>query len=221
MNRPDYRLVIKIYICFILYYFISVFVIETYIYKFILWNLFLAVIPLGLAFMLHLSLEQNRRIKIRDLALGALWLLFFPNAPYLITDLIHVNAMPFYRVGISSIGVEYWISLLHIGGGVLFGLLAGMYSLMIIHKIILARAGAVIGNIILIGICMLTGYGVYIGRFIRLNSWDILNPFYVLETLAAQISVRGAVLSMLFAAFTLICYLLFYMFLNPRSGLEY
>ena len=220
MNRPDYKLVIKIYICFISYYIISVFVIEKYIYKFILWNLFLAVIPLGFAFLLHLSLKRGRRIRIWDLVLGALWLLFFPNAPYLITDLIHINAMPFYDVGISSIGIEYWVSLLHIGGGVLFGLLAGMYSLMIIHKILLARAGAGIGNIMLGCICILAGYGVYIGRFIRLNSWDIISPFYVLETLFTRLSIRGAVLSMLFAVFILICYLLFYMFINPRYSPE-
>jgi len=89
---------------------------------------------------------------------------------------------------------------------------------MIIHKIIMAKMGTITGNIILLCICMLSGYGVYIGRFVRLNSWDILNPLYVLERLIAQISFRGTVLSMLFAMFTLICYLLFFMFLDAEKG---
>ena len=218
MNRLDYKLIFKIYICFIAYYLLSVFVIERFIYKFILWNLFLAMIPLAFAALFHVSLSNKSKIGFREIILGVLWLLFFPNAPYLITDLLHINAMPFYEVGIASIGIEYWISLLHVGGGVIFGLFAGMYSLMIIHKIIMAKMGTITGNIILLCICMLSGYGVYIGRFVRLNSWDILNPLYVLERLIAQISFRGTVLSMLFAMFTLICYLLFFMFLDAEKG---
>lgn len=218
MNQPDCKLIIRIYICFISYYLISVFIIQKFIYKFILWNLFLAMIPLGFAFLLQLSLINKPKLRFWDFILGSLWFVFFPNAPYLITDLIHINAMPFYEVGISSIGIEYWVSLLHIGGGVIFGIFAGMHSLMIIHKMILNKAGVIVGNIMLVCICMLTGYGVYIGRFIRLNSWDILNPLYVLNTLIAQISFRGSILSLLFAVFTLICYILFYMFLNTKKS---
>ncbi len=216
MKRPDYKLIISIYSCFIAYYLISAFVIRKYIYTFILWNLFLAMVPLGFAFLLQLSLRKRGKLRVREYVLGIMWLLFFPNAPYLITDLVHMNAMPFYELGITSVGIEYWISLLHIGGGVIFGLFTGMYSLMIIHKIIMHQAGTTAGNIALVCICGLAGYGVYIGRFVRLNSWDILQPSYVLDALISQINMHGVVLSLLFAVFTLICYLLFYMFTNTK-----
>lgn len=142
---------------------------------------------------------------------------FFPNAPYLITDLLHINAMPFYEVGIATIGTEYWVSLLHVGGGVIFGLLAGMYSLLLIHQVLLAKAGTAAGHIILVCICMLTGYAIYIGRFIRLNSWDILNPLHALNSLIVKTNVRGLILSLLFAAFILIFYGVFRMFFDKNK----
>ena len=218
MERLDYRSIIRIFICFIAYYFISVFVIHKYIYTFILKNLFLAMIPLGIAFLLQCSLKYKPDLTFCHLILGFLWLIFFPNAPYLITDLVHMNAMPFYEVGITSVGIEYWVSLLHIGGGIIFGLFAGMYSLMMIHRIIAARWGTGLGYLILIGICLLTGYAVYVGRFIRLNSWDVINPLYVMNTLFAKMSIRGSILSLLFGVFILICYIMFSMFTDVRKN---
>lgn len=77
MDRLDYKLIVKIYICFIAYYLLSVFVIEKYIYKFILWNLFLAVVPLAFAALLHLSLKNKPKLVFLHIILGFLWFVFF------------------------------------------------------------------------------------------------------------------------------------------------
>src|SRR4051794_15752674 len=71
-----------------------------YSYLFLLWNLFLAWIPLLFAYYLQQSYFSERRNPVFIFVTGFLWLLFFPNAPYIITDLVHLNhklsCLPFW-----------------------------------------------------------------------------------------------------------------------------
>ena len=132
---------------------------------FLPWNLFLAWLPLVLAVG---SLECGRRIGWRSWQpwlLATAWLLFFPNAPYIFTDLVHLRGVQDQR---------YWIDLIMI---LLFawpGFLAGCLSLRLFHAKLAGhiggfRAWACVGLT-----CGLAGVGVYIGRFLRWNSWDVV-----------------------------------------------
>lgn len=130
-------------------------------YAFLAWNLFLAFIPLFLARCLG-----PLRPGLPALLLLAAWLLFFPNAPYLVTDLLHLRARP---------GVPQWFDLLLLLSFAMVALFAGFESLRAVHRWIDERFSPRTGWIAAVGFLFLSGYGVYLGRFQRWNSWDLLH----------------------------------------------
>lgn len=144
-------------------------------YAFMLWNLFLAAIPLGLSLSLRLI---NRFILA--LPVLAAWLLFFPNAPYVLTDLMHLNEHPG--------NVPEWLDLLMLLSFGLVALWFGFQSLHIVQhwfarKFSHATAWGV--SVVSLG---LSGFGIYLGRFDRWNSWDLLHrPVSLLSRIASYV----------------------------------
>lgn len=134
---------------------------------FLIWNLFLAAIPLGLTLLLGLMPPETRRRWL--LPVGGLWLLFFPNAPYILTDLLHLGEYP---------GIPRWYDLTLILTAAWNGLMLGYASLLDMQRFVEERLGWVSGWAFSTFTLMLSAYGVYLGRFLRWNSWDIVtNPF--------------------------------------------
>jgi uncharacterized membrane protein len=136
-------------------------------YLFLLWNLFLAVIPLLASALLRRAAERNAADPVQ-LALLALWLLFLPNAPYILTDLVHLH---------PDGSRLFWYDL----GMVLFcagtGLLLGYASLFDVHVLCEKRFGQRCGWTVAVVALLASGYGVYLGRVQRWNSWDVVtNP---------------------------------------------
>lgn len=132
-------------------------------YAFLLWNLILAGIPLVIAVTLHHKMKDIKTIFL--LPLIGLWLLFFPNSPYILTDIFHLRPRD---------GIALWFDLLLLITYAWNGLILGFYSLWHIQELVKKRWGKVLANIV-IGISLfLAGFGVYLGRFLRWNSWDIL-----------------------------------------------
>lgn len=130
-------------------------------YLFLIWNLFLAWLPL-LAAILMVML---RRTPILLITTGICWLLFLPNAPYLLTDLLHLG-----RWG----DVPFWYDMLLLIVFAITGLLLGSVSLRIVHSIVDGMVGRASGWIFAFVTLSLSSLGVYIGRFLRWNSWDAL-----------------------------------------------
>ena len=132
-------------------------------YIFLAWNLFLAWIPFALSQKIS---SINNRWKI--LIVTALWLLFLPNAPYIITDFLHLK---------QRTPIPYWYDILLLFSAALNGLLLGLSSLLTVEKFLLNRYGSKISGIIILCSFFLCSFGVYIGRYLRWNSWDIIvNP---------------------------------------------
>jgi len=133
-------------------------------YTFLLWNLFLAWIPFFLA---SLALWFRRRLFL-SLALGGLWLLFLPNAPYLVTDLIHLR--PTFQAPI-------WFDATMLFAFALAGMVLGLYSLYIMQELVSRHFGPFASWIFVFLAAGLSSFGVYVGRFLRWNSWDLfLHP---------------------------------------------
>lgn len=172
-------------------------------YLFLAWNLFLAWIPylvsLGLAW-----LGQQSRRWLLLVALGTVWLAFLPNAPYLVTDLMHLqprDPMPFwYDLGLFA--VLAWT-----------GLFLTVFSLRAMQRLVEARAGWAVSWLFVLGVLALNGLGVYIGRFLRWNSWDLLfHPHTILAEMAGRLAnplqYPGSIgFTFMFATFLLVCYL--------------
>lgn len=142
-------------------------------YRFLLWNLFLAWIPL----MVALFAERAKGLMV--VACGAVWLLFLPNAPYLLTDLVHLSGHETNWV---------WYDLIMLLSFGLTGLLLGYVSLYAMQKLVTRRFGTAVGWVFAVGTLALTSFGIYLGRIERFNSWDVLfNPFDLLLTIWLRI----------------------------------
>jgi uncharacterized membrane protein len=140
-------------------------------YVYINWNLFLAWVPLGLALWAEALSRRPEVPRLKLAAVGGAWLLFFPNAPYVITDLIHIQ---------STVRVPLWHDALMIFTYALVSLLCGLFSLDWMRRVV-ARLSTPRWGWAMVGAVMpLAGFGIYLGRIERWNSWDILHAPHVL-----------------------------------------
>jgi uncharacterized membrane protein len=130
-------------------------------WRFLVWNLLLAWIPFSITVVVSL---RERWGWITGTAAGMAWLLFLPNAPYLITDLVHV----------ARLSNNQWSETLSVASFAFTGLMLGLTSLWLMHERLRNRYGAAFGWLAIGASVCATGFGVALGRFGRLNSWDIL-----------------------------------------------
>lgn len=134
-------------------------------YFFLIWNLFLAYLPLAItSFLMEKPYLVERRIYFYPLLAG--WLILLPNAPYLITDFMHLK---------RETTVPVWFDVLLLISFSMTGLLFGLKSMKQVFYILAIRFNYLIVWIILYGICILSGFGIYVGRFLRYNSWDVFH----------------------------------------------
>ncbi|MEL6676087.1 MAG: DUF1361 domain-containing protein [Bacteroidota bacterium] len=134
----------------------------TYYFLFLVWNLFLAWIPYGISTLVSLKRPQRSWMQ---LSAFCLWLLFLPNAPCILTDLFHLRPRP---------GVPIWMDLTLILSFAITSLWLGMASLQHMQKALFDHWGKWLSWATALLILMLCSFGVYLGRFLRWNSWDIL-----------------------------------------------
>lgn len=145
-------------------------------FAFLGWNLFLAAIPLGLS----LGLTQIRRFWVAAPVL-AIWLLFFPNAPYVMTDLMHLSE----RLD----NVPKWFDLLMLLSFGLVSLAFGFQSLYIVQCWITQHFSRPVGWCVVLGTLALSGFGIYLGRFLRWNSWDLVRrPHTLINDIAVRLT---------------------------------
>jgi uncharacterized membrane protein len=132
-------------------------------FVFLGWNLFLAAIPLAAS--LCLRRMDPRRWPVRRALLFVGWLLFLPNAPYIVTDLVHLEPRP---------PVPVWFDLAMLLSAAATGLIMGYLSLLDVHRVLEARFGWVRAWAATAASLIGCGYGIYLGRFLRFNSWEVL-----------------------------------------------
>ena len=141
---------------------------------FLLWNLFLAWMPLFFALLarrLYSSIMVTKSKQLFILVNLCLLLLFFPNAPYLITDLIHLGEFERHILWFDTVG--FFIA-------ALAGICTGLYSLQVTHQVLNKFINNALAWIVISASIVLSGFGLYLGRFARFNSWDLFtHPFYL------------------------------------------
>ena len=144
----------------------------------LIWNLFLAWIPFLLAVAVYDG-WRRRRSGGSLVAVGALWLLFFPNAPYIVTDFVHLE---------HNADAPYWYDAVTVSAFAWTGLLLGFASLFLMQTVVRQWRGVVSGWIFA-GVALALGsLGIYLGRFLRLNSWDALEHPSVLPRIAHAVA---------------------------------
>ncbi len=135
-------------------------------YNFLLWNLMLAWIPfLFAAFAYVLANIRKRFLYLLVFASALAWLIFFPNAPYILTDFQHLSYV--------TDGIPVWYDVILIVWFAWTGLLLGIVSLYLMQEIITRMLGKSASWLFVIVVSVLGSFGVYVGRFMRWNSWDV------------------------------------------------
>lgn len=145
---------------------------------FLAWNLFLAWLPLMFAWA---SSVLGRRSELLAVPAAGLWLLFVPNAPYVLTDLIHYQTL--------NTVVAPVIDFFTLSSAAVAGLSLGFLSLLLIEELVVAAAGRIAGIIFVAAVSCLVSVGVYLGRIVRVNSWDIAHhPGRILSVVLERFS---------------------------------
>jgi uncharacterized membrane protein len=165
-------------------------------YGFLVWNLVLAWVPLVLALGAYAKARAGGGALV--VVLGICWLLFFPNAPYLLTDFIHLH---------ESFTTPLWYDALMLAAFAWTGLALGFASLYVMQAIWERATSTTVSWLGVVGALALASFGVYLGRFLRFNSWDALvrpgriadvvrneldNPFSHPRLVAALLVLTGA-----------------------------
>jgi uncharacterized membrane protein len=183
-------------------------------FRFLDWNLFLAWIPVLLAFLVYESAVASR--PLAAVVLGVVWLLFFPNAPYMLTDFIHLRESP---------STPLWYDGLMLSAFAWTSLVLGFLSLYLMQLVWRRAVGAVVAWAGVVATLALSSVGVYIGRFIGFNSWDaLLHPRRVAhvidEHLASPLHLRLVGALLVLTACLTAAYVVFYAFAGLRLELE-
>lgn len=172
------------------------------------WNLFLAWVPLVVAVVVYDAARRGAG-GLALLGGGAVWLLFFPNAPYIVTDLKHLRTFD---------GAPIWFDTVLACSAAWAGLALGFISLYLMQSVVRRRFGHMSGWAFALSVLGLSSFGVYLGRFERWNSWDVFTqPGALLADVWTLAEPRTAAVTVLFTAFLGMTYLVFYSF--ARAGL--
>ena len=178
----------------------------------IAWNLVLAWVPLALAVVAY-DRARAGAPRLTLVAIGALWLLFFPNAPYIVTDLKYVDggSMPI------------WYDVVLLSSAAWAGLTLGFLSLYLMQSVVRRFAGSTVAWIFAAGATAVSSVGIYIGRFLRWNSWDVfVKPRSLLDDVGLGLidpaeHPRTLAVTILFTSFLLAGYLVFYAFAHASA----
>jgi len=183
-----------------------------YDFRFLIWNLILAWIPLLLALLVYDRYRRGRSLLVLAPAL-VLWLLFLPNAPYIVTDFVHLSA---------GSPAPLWLDGVEVSAFAWTGILLGFVSLYLVHAVARHRLGAVPSWIGVLCVLGLVGVGVYLGRVKRWNSWDLLTqPGARLAQLHAHLGdpaslTRAVGISLAVTCLLAAAYLVFYVLMAVR-----
>ena len=185
-------------------------------YFFLLWNLFLAAIPLGISTIAVYWAHLGKYKLLIFCALGA-WLLFFPNSPYILTDLFHLK---------TRSGSPLWFDLGLLLTFAWTGLMMGMISLIDVQQIVKKYFGNIISEFFSITVLCLCAFGIYLGRFQRWNSWDLFTqPGGLLNDISERVvdpaqDPRMLGMTLLFSGFLLLGYYTLRMLVRADRSLE-
>ena len=190
---------------------------HTHHFQFLVWNLFLAWIPLVLAALIYrMAARRGGRVRFIVVPAAVVWLLFFPNAPYIVTDLVHL--------GQFTDNVPSWFDVMLVTWFAWTGLLLGVVSLRLMHELVARARGATAGWAFVVLVTVAGSFGIYVGRFLRWNSWTVFQaPLPLVDTGWDRVSQPDAGelmlgFGVLFALLFLFVYVTAYLIAWPRDA---
>lgn len=172
---------------------------------FLLWNLFLGYIPYSLSSKIRTAIPGT--FKFYLLFFG--WLLFLPNSFYLVTDFVHLH---------HNSSLQYLFDAILLSCFTIAGFYAGIASLFHINKLLEMKYSTNKSLLLIAVICYLSSYGIYLGRILRCNSWDILSqPVDLFSTvLNSALNPEMYPFTAILGTFILAIYLISFRILNKK-----
>lgn len=197
---------------------IRVFFTRQLTYSFLVWNLFLAGLPVVSALIADQFHQHSLRMSWAWVGgCAMLWLLFLPNAPYLITDLMHLKPRDNFF---------FWFDLVMFFAFAWTGLFWGLVSLFLMQGLVRKMAGSVTSWVFVVVVTGLSSFGIYLGRFPRWNSWDVASqPTILVADIWERVShpfahLQTYAFSALFTFFLMAAYLMLVAVTNLRHESE-
>jgi uncharacterized membrane protein len=190
-------------------------------YSFLVWNLLLAWLPLLFALLACESYQNAPARNWRFFGLGGAWLLFFPNAPYILTDLTHLTTRYYGLYGQYG---HFWVDLMLILLCALTGLVLGFVSLYLMQSVVARMLGRPASWLFIATVAALSGFGIYLGRFMRFNSWDVFcRPVQLYRGIGNWVAdplanANSLMFPVLFGAFLFVSYLMLYALTHLRPA---
>ncbi len=137
-------------------------------YWFMLWNLFLAWLPLLFALWIRDQLMHTRWLSWQNVLLTVLWFSFLPNSFYIISDLVHLQSTgEILKLYDAALMMSFIAN----------GLVLGYMSVYIVHHELMKRVKPLQAHFAIAGVFISCGFAIYLGRSLGWNSWDVLlNP---------------------------------------------
>jgi len=140
----------------------------------------------------------------------------------MLTDLLHLRLYDFGGGGGAfSADPAAWFGFLHLCAGVITGCCFGLFSLVLLQRHVACRYGGAHGWLLAAGTSLLSGVGIWIGRCMRFNSWDLVHrPLHLLRSIAARLDRDALLLCVLFAIMSAGAYLLLRVLLPQEAKKE-
>jgi uncharacterized membrane protein len=190
LTKPEWGLIGITAIYLIISPFVFI-VVGNFLHFFLILNMILAMIPFLIAKVVARLPDNKKWIKI---GLSILWLLFLPNAFYMITDLIYLsNHVYIFQEHLYAPVIYFddlipWLALFHIFLGVIISLIWGYHALSIMEGVGMKALSRKLKNGLIIAILLISSVGIYIGRFFRYNSWNLFSVVNIIKDLIASLS---------------------------------
>jgi uncharacterized membrane protein len=180
---------------------------QEWTYWFLVWNLFLAWIPLGLAWWLVARLRHKPWLSAGNIILSLLWVGFLPNAFYIASDMVHLtNTGPISLLYDVVMFISFTFN----------GFILGYLSLYAVHNRLKKRFSNQAAFGMVAAVLLLCSFAIYLGRYLRWNSWDVLfNPAglvfdvsepFINPTSHPQVFTTTLMFFVLLASIYIVCY---------------
>ncbi|GAX08919.1 MAG TPA: DUF1361 domain-containing protein [Lactobacillus sp.] len=191
-------------------------------FTFLILNTFLGYLPIEISF--HLSKERPKSGLFFWLIV-LLWLLFYPNAPYLLTDLFHLSLLNPYGVdGLLQLNLHVWIYFTYLLISVLFCVILGFWSLNYVANVIAQRylrGNSWLQTILVLILTFLSSVGIYVGRFMRIHTvYLFISPELITDRLLHMWTPTMLVFVGLMTLIQLIAYWLVYLAYHSQMANE-
>ena len=197
------------------YMMLSVIFAIVFTYSMSIWlgiNVALAIIPFIIINNIFIRFNRNEN-KFDWLCwiLVVVFVLFLPNTFYIITDLIHLNSSDYFSI--SESGTEYiyhieaYMFLFHVFVSAIIGTYLGVKSLIKFNDILRIKVtDRYTRSVIFAGVLVLSSTGIYIGRFLRFFSWDVINPLKLLSEVFSSFDLFSITFILMFTGIQYILY---------------